>query len=104
MGQGLLLLPLVGVIAYGRGLLVIAVGLLYLLFAWGIFMFRGWAWSLGMVVAIINILLVLSVLIQGESILLVLFGLIVPSIIVWYLLFPAGREVFKTEAHIGGMT
>lgn len=104
MGQGLLLIPLIGVIAYGRGLLVIAIGLLYLLFAWGIFMFRGWAWSLGMVVAIINILLVLSVLVQGESILIALFGLIVPSIIVWYLLSPAGREVFKTEAHIGGMT
>ena len=48
LGQGLLFLPLVGIIAYGRGLLVIAIGSLYLLFAWGLFMDRGWAWSLGM--------------------------------------------------------
>lgn len=96
IGQGLLLLPLVGIIAYGRGLLVIAIGSLYLLFAWGLFMDRGWAWSLGMAVAIINILLVLSVLIKSAALLVALLGLIVPLIIVWYLLSPAGRKVWTS--------
>lgn len=98
MGQGLLLLPLVGILAYGRGLLVIVIGLLYLLFAWGLFISRGWAWSLGMVIAIINILLVLSVLIQGEAILIALFGLVVPLTIIWYLLSPTGRKVRESAA------
>jgi hypothetical protein len=34
MGQGLLLLPLIGVLAYARGALIAGIALLYIFFAW----------------------------------------------------------------------
>ncbi len=84
MGQGLLILPLLGMLAYARGLLVAAIALLYVAFALGVLMRQVWAWSLGLVVAIVNILLVLSLLIQGESLARGLFWVIVPVIILWH--------------------
>ena len=91
MGQGILVLPLLGVLAYARGLLVAVVALLYVAFAAGVFTRRPWAWSVGMVVAIVNILLVWSLLIQGESLARGLAWAIVPVIILWYCLSPTGR-------------
>jgi hypothetical protein len=85
LGQGLLILPLVGVLAYVRGLLVFGIALLYIVFAWGVFMRRNWAWSLGITVAALNLLLVLSVVVQGESLVRAIFWAIVPVSIVWYL-------------------
>jgi hypothetical protein len=95
LGQGLLLLPMMGVLAYAWGFLVISIALLYALFAVGLFTEKNWAFSLGMMVAVINVLLVLSVVIQGESVSRGVLWLIVPSVIVWYLLSPAGREAAK---------
>ncbi len=97
MGQGLLLLPLAGMFAYARGLLVAVIALLYVAFAAGVSTRRPWAWSVGMVVAIMNLLLVLSVVIQGESLVRAIFWAIVPVIIVWYLLGPAGREAHEAK-------
>lgn len=92
LGQGLLILPLVGMVAYLRGLIVAAIALLYVAFAWGAFMRRGWAWSVGMTAAIVNLLLVLSIVVQGESLARAVFWAIVPVIIVWYLLAPTGGQ------------
>ena len=94
MGQGLLLLPIIGMVAFVRGALVAVIAILYVAFAFGLLARRAWARSLGLVAAAVNILLVLSVLIQGEFIGRALLWLIVPVIILWYLLSPAGREVF----------
>ena len=93
MGKGLLLLPIIGMVAYVRGLLVAVIALLYVVFAFGLFTGRDWARSLGLVVAAVNLLLVLSVLLQGEFLARDLLWLIVPGIVLWYLLSPAGREV-----------
>jgi hypothetical protein len=95
LGQGLLILPALGVLAYAWGFLVISIALLYGLFAVGLFTEKSWAFSLGMMVALVNVLLVLSVVIQGESLFRGVLWLIVPSIIVCYLLSAAGREVAK---------
>ena len=97
MGQGLLILPLVGVLAYTRGLLVVVIALLYVAFAFGAFTRRDWAWSLGLVVAVVSLLLVLSVLIQGEAIVSALFWVIVPVTMLWYLFSPTGREALRRE-------
>ncbi len=86
MGRGLLLLPIIGVMAYARGALVAGIALLYVLFAFGLFKGRPWARPVGWVAAVVNLLLALSVLIQGEFIALLLLGVIVPVILVWYLL------------------
>lgn len=90
--QGLLILPLLGVLAYARGLLVAVIALLYVAFAIGLLMRRDWAWSLGVVVAVVNLVLVLSVLIQGESLMQALFWMIVPVVMLSYLLYPTGAS------------
>jgi hypothetical protein len=95
LGQGLLILPVLGVLVYAWGFLVVSIALLYGLFAVGVFTSKSWAPSLGMMVALVNVLLVLSVVIQGESFTHGVFWLIVPSVIVCYLLSGAGREAAK---------
>jgi hypothetical protein len=91
LGQGLLLLPLIGVVAYARGVLIAGIALLYIFFAWGLFKGHAWARPVGFSAAAVNVLLVLSVLIQGELIAQALLWLIVPVSVVWYLLAP-GRK------------
>jgi hypothetical protein len=85
MGRGILLLPL-GVIVFARAALIVGIALLYASFAWGALQGRPWARRIGLVAAAANLLLVLSVLIQGESIVPVLPWCIVPAIIVFYVL------------------
>jgi uncharacterized membrane protein (DUF2068 family) len=90
-GQGLLILPLVGAIAIFRGGMIIVLATLYGLFAAGLILQKSWAWWLGLMVAAINILLVINVLIQGESVSRAGFWLIGPIIIAVFLLSSAGR-------------
>ena len=94
-GQGLLILPLVGVVAFARGGLVIVLSMLSALFAVGILLQKSWAWWLGLIVAAISILLVLNILILGETVLRTAFWLIVPIVIAAYLLSPSGRAAVK---------
>jgi hypothetical protein len=94
-GQGLLLLPLVGVVAFARGGLVIVLSLLSALFAAGMLLQKSWAWWLGLIVSAIIILLVLNILILGESVSRAAFWLIVPIVIAAYLLSPSGRAAVK---------
>lgn len=96
LGRGLLILPIIGLAAYARGFLVAGIALLYVLFALGAYSRKGWAWSLGVTVAVINVLLVLSVVIQGESLVRGVAWLVVPLVIICYLFSAAGREVFKS--------
>ena len=90
-GQGLLILPMLGAVAFARGGLVIVLAALYLLFAAGMLLQKSWAWWLGLIVAAINILLVINVIIQGESVSRAGFWLIGPIIIAAYLLSLPGR-------------
>jgi hypothetical protein len=92
LGQGLLLLPAIGLFAMFRGALVAAIALLYVLFACGVFMGRSWARSLGIVVAAVTLLLVASVVIQGEMLSRALLWAIVPVAMLYYLLTSAGRQ------------
>ena len=89
LGQGLLILPMIGLVAFARGALVLGIALLYVVFAIGMFASKDWARPLGIALAVVNLLLVLSVLIQGESLVRAAFWIIVPVIILWYLLSPA---------------
>jgi uncharacterized membrane protein (DUF2068 family) len=68
---------------------------LYLLFAVGMLLQKSWARSLGLTVAAINILLVINIVIQGESVSRAAFWLIVPIVIATYLLSPSGRAAVK---------
>ena len=95
MGQGLLLLPLVGVVTFLRGGFVAVIALLYFVFAYGAFLGRSWARWLGIVVAIVSLLLVVSVVIQGESPVRALVWSIVPVVMIGYLFSPAGRQALN---------
>ena len=92
LGQGLLLLPAIGLVAIFRGTLVGAIALLYVVFACGALLRSGWAWWLGLFIALINLLLALSVMIQGESPARAVLWTIVPMIMICYLISSSGRQ------------
>ena len=82
-GQGLLLLPLVGVMAVMRGLFVSIVALLYIWFATGALLGRPWGWWPGLTAAVINLLLVFSAVVRGESLLQGLVWSVVPAVLIF---------------------
>jgi hypothetical protein len=91
-GQGILLLPILGAVALLRGLFVSAVVLLYMLFAVGALLGKSWCRWLGLTAAIINLLLVLSVVAQGTTIGQVIAWSVIPLILVIYLPSNAARK------------
>jgi hypothetical protein len=85
LGEGLLLIPLLGVVAIGRGALVAGIGLLYVLFAVGALAGKNWAWWMGLIAALMNVFLVLSLVFQGAPVAQSLIWVIVPAILLYYL-------------------
>jgi hypothetical protein len=61
------------------------VGLLYAVFAVGALARKNWAWWAGLIGALINVFLVLSLVLQGESVMHSLVWVIVPAILLYYL-------------------
>jgi hypothetical protein len=98
LGQGLLLLPLVGVLAFARGAIVIVLALLCLLFAYGVFTGRSWARPLGIVISIVNLLLVINLMFQGDSVAAALPWGIIPTVVLFYLFSSAGRRALAHAA------
>ena len=96
MGQGLLILPAVGLVAIFRGMLIGTIALLYVVFACGAFLRCAWAWWLGLFVALISVLLVMSVALQGEMVGRALPWLVVPALITIYLL-TGGRQDLSND-------
>jgi hypothetical protein len=97
MGKGLLLLPLTGAVAIARGALIAAIALSFILFACGLFLEQGWAKILGIVVAVINLLLAFSLLIQGESLARAVPWVVIPAVILFYLTGTAVRAPAATQ-------
>jgi hypothetical protein len=85
VGQGLVFIPLMGLVAIGRGGLVAGIGLLYVLFAVGALGGKNCAWWTGLIAALMNVFLVLNLMFLGESIVRSLFWVIVPAILLYYL-------------------
>jgi hypothetical protein len=56
---------------------------------------KQWGWWAGLIAALINGLLVLGLVLEGEVVVHSLFWAIVPAILLWYLFSPAGRELLK---------
>jgi hypothetical protein len=83
---------LIVMVAEARGWLLLVLALMYFVFAAGAWRVQGWAWWIGLVVSLLTMLYLVSVLLRGGLVQVVLFGLIVPVIILWYLLSPMGRE------------
>jgi hypothetical protein len=80
-----LLIPFLGVVAIGRGGLVAGIGLLYVLFAVGALGGKNWAWWMGLIAALMNVFLVLSLVLQGAPVAQSLVWVIVPAILLYYL-------------------
>jgi hypothetical protein len=85
VGQGLVFIPLMGLVAIGRGGLVAGIGLLYVLFAVGALGGKNWAWWMGLIAALMNVFLVLSLVLQGAPVAQSLVWVIVPAILFYYL-------------------
>ena len=94
-GQGVLLLPAVGLLAIFRGLVVAFVALLYLSFFGAVLLGKSWARWIGVVAVVINLLLVLSALLQGTSVLAALAWSAVPVLLVFYIFSATGRVAFS---------
>lgn len=95
LGQGLLLLPFIGVVAVMRGLLIAVVALLYVLFVFGALAVRSWARWIGLAAALVNLLLVVSVLSQGSPVAQAIAWAAIPVILTCYLFSPTGRDALK---------
>jgi hypothetical protein len=95
-GQGLLLLPFVGAVAVMRGLFISVVALLYVLFVIGALLGKSWAWSAGVTAAIINLLLVLSAVVQGVFIIQAIVWSAVPVILLFYFFSQRGQGAVQS--------
>jgi hypothetical protein len=98
IGQGLLLMPVIGLVAIGRGVLVAILALLFVAFASGAFLQRSWTRWLGICLAIVNLLMVGSVVAHGDSPLRALGWSIVPLVMLFYLFSQVGRQSLKADS------
>jgi len=98
MERGLLILPLLGLLAIGRGMVVAVLAVLFGVFSYGLLQRRSWARGLGIFLSLVTLLLVVSAVIHGESLARALVGAIVPVIILCYLMSPSGRHVLNVDA------
>ena len=95
--QGILFVPILGVVAVTWGKLVLVLALGYILFALGALCYQRWAWGLGVGVSLVTGLVVVSLMLKGVADRWSLLWLIVPVVLVWYLLSPVGRQEFSRE-------
>ena len=98
MERGLLILPLLGLLAIGRGMVVAVLAVLFGVFSYGLLQRRSWARGLGIFLSLVTLLLVVSAVIHGESPARALVGAIVPVVILCYLMSPSGRYVLDVDA------
>ncbi|MGE5220297.1 MAG: hypothetical protein ACM3SP_25115 [Chloroflexota bacterium] len=91
-GQGLLLLPMIGAVAVMRGLFIVVIALLYILFVIGGLLGQNWGWWPCVTAAIINLLIVLSALAQGASVIEAIAWSVIPVILLVYFFSQRGRQ------------
>lgn len=94
-GQGLLLVPFIGMVAVLRGLLIAVVALVYMMFAGAALLRLGSARWIGLAAAFVNLLLVASVLIQGAPAAQAAAWSAVPVVLIFYLTSAAGCDALK---------
>jgi len=82
------------------GILGLVVALAYLAFAYGAWSLQPWAWTIGVAVAAIGVLLQILYLflVPGYSIIYVVIGVIIPAIILYYLMTPDVKRAFGQAA------
>jgi hypothetical protein len=88
-------LPLIGAVAVMRGVFIVGVALLFLLFVVGAVLGKSWAWWICLTAVVVNLLLVLSALAQGGLVVEGIVWSVIPVILVFYLFSQTGRETLK---------
>ena len=94
-GQGILLLPVIGALTILRGLFIVAVALLYGLFAIGALLGKDWARWCCLAAVIINLLLVLSAFAQGAAVVDAMAWSAIPVILLFYIFSQTGRGALR---------
>lgn len=84
-------------IAEAKGWIMIALAVMYVVFATGAWKVRSWAWAVGLLVSVLTLLYLFGVLLRGGSVVAVVLWLIVPVIMISYLLSSEGRQTFGQE-------
>lgn len=97
MERGILILPAIAVLAYARAALVSVIALLYVIFAFGEFAERAWFRSCGTIAALLNLILVVGAIVEGEALLRALLWAIVPMIVIWHAFSPSARHAINTR-------
>jgi hypothetical protein len=54
-GRGIMILPIVGVMALVRGAMIAGIAMLYAFFAWGVLKGRPWARTVGLIAAAVSV-------------------------------------------------
>jgi hypothetical protein len=73
---------------------ILAISIAYIVFAYGAWMLRPWAWTLGVAAVAANIILQIFWITQGASIGSVILSVIISLAILYYLDTPAVRSAF----------
>lgn len=95
--MGSALLPgIFGTIGVLAGIFLIIGPILQLVFSYGAFKLRSWAWYLGLIASGITVIGVVINLINGASLFSALWGSIIAIIVFIYLLMPGVRKAFGT--------
>jgi len=92
--------PIFGTISFFAGIFLIIGPLLQLIFAYGAFNLRSWAWYLGLISTGITVIGVVINFIDGASFWSAIWGSIWAVIIFIYLLTPNVRQVFSTTPEL----
>ena len=90
--------PILGTVGVFAGIFLIIGPILQLIFAYGAFKLRPWAWYLGLISSGITVLGVIINLFDGASFWSAIWGSIFPIIIFIYLLTPDVRQAFNTAS------
>ena len=88
--------PILGTVGVFAGIFLIVGPILQLIFAYGAFKSRPWAWYLGLISSGITVLGVIINLFDGASFWSAIWGSILSIIIFIYLLTPNVRQAFGT--------
>jgi hypothetical protein len=84
--RGAIFVPLMGLITLASAGTVIAMALLYCLFAYGALQGKGWARAVAFVAIALNVVLVASALMNGAPAAAALLWTIIPAVVLLYLL------------------
>ena len=93
--KGIFIIPLTQLIVFARGWLVVLVAALYFVFAIGAFLQRRWARILGLFLAIITIVAVLTLIPLGSIGIGAIALSIISALLIFYLLSARGRRMFS---------